>query len=1312
MAEQHSSPPSSSQNKAHLEQLAQCRRYLSELDHLSRSKLGAQLNAIERRLKQNQPVDKNLLQVEDSILKAQERQLQKQQARPKFIEFPDVLPVVMRKEEISEAIDNNQVVVIAGETGSGKTTQLPKLCLELGLGLKGLIGHTQPRRIAARTVAARIAEELKQELGSLVAYQVRFSDNSTANTAIKLMTDGILLAEIQNDPLLLRYDVIIIDEAHERSLNIDFLLGYLKQLLPKRPDLKLIVTSATIDVQRFSKHFNKAPVIEVSGRTYPVELRYRPWQDEAEELAEALVSCTEEILQESRGQGGDILVFLSGERDIREVSLALKRANLAGLEVLPLYARLSLAEQNKVFGSHKGRRIILATNVAETSLTVPGIRYVIDTGTARISRYSLKTKVQRLPIEAISQASANQRSGRCGRVSNGICYRLYSEEDFLSRPEFTDPEILRTNLAAVVLQMLHLRMGKVEDFPFVDKPDGRLIKDGYKLLEELQAVDKKGHMTKVGRQFNRLSLDPRFARMILAAHSQGCLNEVLIIVTALTIQDPRDRPADKQQAADEKHRRFWQEGSDFLAYVNLWNYIELQRQELSQNQLRRLCKKEFLNFLRLKEWRELHYQIKLQCKELGFKLNQEPASDAAVHQAILTGLLSNVGARNLEESERDYLGSRSRKFHIFPGSSLRKKKLPWLMAADFIETSQLYAHCVAKIDPAWVIHAASHLVNKQYSEPHYDVKSGSVKAYMKVSLWGLVLAEKKRVDYSQIDAKACREVFIRSALVEGRYRGKGLFFKENQKLISSISELEAKSRRRDILVDDEQVFEFYEARIPEKVINLRGFEHWRKAAEKEQAKLLFLKQEQLMLHSADAISEEQFPASILNAGLSLPVRYEFEPSRQNDGLNVMTPVDLLHQLDVFELEWLVPGMLKDKCVALVKSLPKQLRKHFVPVPSFVERALARMTPGTGSLTDALAEQLQYLSRVDLSDAHWDTEQIDSFYKANIVVVDENNKVIDQSRNLEDLRKRYKAKVELSLQDIGSDIERKDLQAWDFDSLGKSCSLKRGSIQVKAYPALLCEPKSRKVDIKLFDNPLEAEAAHARGICQLALNELAETAKYARKNLLKGKDIGLALVDLGSREQVADDILLASVRRACFDGELDVREKAQFFSSIEQGRSQVVELSEEYEALLLESLKSVLDIRKQLKASKNALALAFVFSDVQHQLTQLMYPGFLFDSPWSWLKHLPRYLKALSLRLEKAAQKMTTDRAAMYQVQALWQQHEDRLKREGQAAYFKNSAWQDYRWMLEELRVSLFAQNLKTAVAVSEKRLKKQWQESL
>jgi ATP-dependent helicase HrpA len=1262
-----------------------------------------------QRHRKGQPCDRMLAKLAPELQKALDTVSAWNQANIP-LSYPEQLPISAEKDRIVDLLQNNQVVILAGETGSGKTTQLPKMCLDAGLGKRGLIVHTQPRRIAARTVASRIAEELQSPLGSVVGYQVRFTDHSDASTRIKLVTDGILLAEIQRDPLLLDYEVIIVDEAHERSLNIDFLLGYLKQLLEKRQDLTVVVTSATIDVERFSKHFSDAPIIEVSGRTYPVELRYRPWSDEAENIQENILSCLNEILHESRGESGDILIFLSGERDIRDLSHAIKKSPIEGVAVLPLYARLSLSEQNKVFQNNRQRKIVLATNVAETSLTVPGIRYVIDTGYARISRYSLRTKVQRLPIEPISQASANQRMGRCGRVSNGICYRLYEEEDFNNRPPFTDPEILRTNLAAVILQMLQMNMGEPEHFPFVDKPDRKLINDGYRLLEELSAVTRSGAVTALGAKLHRLSVDPKFARMLIEAERQKCLSEMLIIVAALTIQDPREWPNEKRPAAEEKHRRFYDENSDFLAYVNLWAYVEQQRQELSQNQLRRLCKKEFLHFMRLKEWRELHHQLKLQCKDLKLKSNPEPAGYDAIHRSLLVGLLSNVARRD-EEAQREYIGTRSRKCVVFPGSALRKKKLPWLMAADFIETSQMFAHCVAKIDPAWVVKSASHLVKHHYTEPHYDAKTGSVKAYDKISLWGLVLSEKQRVDYAKIDAKVARDVFIRSALVEGKYRGKGDFFKQNQQLIDEVLHLEAKARRRDILVDDEVLFTFYSARIPAEIVNLKGFEHWRKKSEETQASLLHLTQSDLMVHGAEGISDEQFPEQLRNGDLSFPVRYEFEPTRKNDGVNVFVPVELLHQVDANQLEWLVPGLLHEKCCALIKTLPKQIRKHFVPVPATVDRILARMRVTNRPLSDALAEQLNALSGQTLSAQDFDVSKLEAYYSANIVVLDTSDNTIDQSRDLETLLGRYKNQVQTTIRAVGSDIERTNISRWDFEHLPKTVELPQGRVKVKAYPALVSDNKTFQVDIKLYDSPLDAEVDSRRGICQLALNEITQTVKHARKNILKGKDLGLSMVELGSRNEVVDDVLLASIRRACFDDHLlATRDRSEFLDAVNHGRANFVAITEEYEKLLTLCLPKVVEIRKKIKTSKNALAMAMSYGDILAQLDALFVKGVLFDTPWSWLQHLPRYMDAILLRIEKAPQKANADRAAMAQLKPLLQRHQDRLDKLGKAAYLSNMAWVDYRWSLEELRVSLFAQTLKTAMPVSEKRLNKMWAE--
>lgn len=1271
-------------------------------------KLNGLRDKIAARLKREQPVSQLISQLEGDIQRATDLFEARVQAVPD-VRFPEQLPISEKREEIAELINNNQVVILAGETGSGKTTQIPKICLELGRGVKGLIGHTQPRRIAARTVADRIAEELQVPLGEAVGYQVRFTDHANEKTLVKLMTDGILLAEIQQDPLLQKYDTLIIDEAHERSLNIDFLLGYLKQILVKRPDLKLIVTSATIDLERFSQHFNNAPVIEVSGRTYPVEVLYRPWQDEFEDLTQAIVNAVEEIQSLSKGQGGDILVFLSGERDIRETSHALKKANLPHWEVIPLYARLSLEEQNKVFRPHKGRRIVLATNVAETSLTVPGIRYVIDPGTARIKRYSLRTKVERLPVEAISQASANQRKGRCGRVSEGVCIRLYDKEDFDMRPPFTDAEILRSNLAAVILQMLQMRIGNVRKFPFVDKPDNRLINDGFKLLEELGAVDKRNRVTKLGRDMQQLPLDPKFSRMLVAAAEQGCLKEVLIIVSGLTVQDPRERPADKKQAADEKHRRFWDEKSDFVSLVNLWNYAEEQRMELSQNQWRKLCQKEFLNFLRLREWRELHHQLRVAAKKMGLAENKEPAGYNVIHASLLTGLLSNIGNKNEEPGARDYRGTRNRKFMIFPGSSLKKKRPKWMFAAEMLETSQVYAHCVAQMEPEWALTCGEHLLKYHYFEPHYDARAGQVKSFVRISLFGLVLVEKKRVGYSKINPEEARDVFIRAALVEGQYKGKGAFYKKNAALISEVEDLEAKSRRRDIMVDDEVVFNFYNEIIPKDICNLAGFEHWRKTAENENPGVLLLPRELLMLHDAEGVTQAQFPDQLDFDGVTLPVFYHFEPNHPQDGVNVQVPVTLLHMLPEPYLAWLVPGLLRDKCIALVKALPKAKRKKLVPVPQFVERALARMARGKVSLTEVLTKELTRLADVELTEEDWDIASLDAFYHMNIVVVDAAGKHIDQGRNLSELRERYRGHVQESLQTAGSSFEKTELTEWSFDALPETVDLDKSGVTVRGFPAL--EDEGKTVALRVLDNPTEAAHRSRSGVTRLAFLKLNQSIRYLQKQLLKGKDIGLTMVDLGRREEVVDDLLMAAVYQSCFAESSLPRSEKAFEECVEKGAGQLVSVAQELEALLVDILKRVVAIRKAMKLNKSAFALALAFGDINTQLAQLLYKGFLFQTPKKWLMEYPRYLAAVEVRIEKAAQNPQKDRLAIAELSGLWQKHQDRLLKEGEHAYLQNPHWVEYRWMIEELRVSLFAQTLKTLMPVSSKRLNKQWQES-
>jgi len=884
------------------------------------------------------------------------------------VTYPD-LPVSQKKDEIAKAIANNQVVIIAGETGSGKTTQIPKICLELGRGVSGLIGHTQPRRLAARTVANRIAEELDSELGETVGYRVRFTDKVSERSYIKLMTDGILLAEIQNDRFLSQYDTIIIDEAHERSLNIDFLMGYLKRLLPRRPDLKVIITSATIDPERFAQHFcdkrgKAAPIIEVSGRTFPVETLYRPLEETAAgDQIEGIFQAVDELQRLGRG---DILIFMNGEREIRDTAEALTKRKLRDTEVLPLFARLSIAEQNKIFQGHRGQRIVLATNVAETSLTIPGIKYVIDTGTVRISRYSYRTKVQRLPIEAISQASANQRKGRCGRVSEGVCIRLFSEEDFNGRPEFTDPEILRTNLSSVILQMLSLGLGELNKFPFVEPPEDRNIKDGLSLLEELGAVnlkakDPRNKLTPLGRQLAKLPVDPRLARMILAAKEFNCVHEVMVISAALSIQDPRERPMDKQQASDEKHRRFQDKDSDFITYVNLWNYINEQRQELTSSHFRKMCQKDFLAYMRVREWQDIYAQIKQVTDELDIKVSSEPSNFDDIHQALLAGLLSHIG---LKDKDAEYLGARNSKFFMFPGSGLFKKQPKWGMFAELVETSKLFARVAARIKPEWVEQQAQHLIKRSYAEPHWQKKSGVVGAFETQLLYGIPIVSKRKVIYTHIDPILCRELFIRHALVEGEFETRHQFFKDNQALLNDIEELEHKSRRRDILVDDETLFLFYDQIVPQNVCSAKQFDSWWNKEKQQQPQLLNYQREQVMAHDADKVTANAYPDSWQQGDFRLKLDYAFEPGTSQDGVTVNIPLALLNQISDQGFDWQIPALREELLIALIKTLPKPIRRNFVPAPNYAEAAMANLTPLQGPLLEAFEKQLLRMTGVN------------------------------------------------------------------------------------------------------------------------------------------------------------------------------------------------------------------------------------------------------------------------------------------------------------------------------------------------------------
>ncbi|MCH9691297.1 MAG: ATP-dependent RNA helicase HrpA [Gammaproteobacteria bacterium] len=1289
--------------------LNQLEHALSECMMRDRVRLKNTLDTTRRRSSQGKPCDRELARLRDQIAASNRRLIQRRQKLPQ-ITWQENLPMVARREEIAQLIAKHQVVVVAGETGSGKTTQLPKICLELGLGVSAQIGHTQPRRIAARSVANRIAEELNQPLGEAVGYQVRFSDQSGEHTHIKLMTDGILLAEIQRDPLLLNYDTLIIDEAHERSLNIDFLLGYLKTLLPRRLDLKLIITSATIDLDKFSKHFNRAPIIEVSGRTHPVTIHYRPPIDKDTDLSEQILQAVTELLREEKSspkRGGDILVFLSGERDIRECARVLREAQLPHLEILPLYARLSLAEQARIFGGHKGRRIVLATNVAETSLTVPGIRYVIDPGTARISRYSYRSKIQRLPVEAISQASANQRAGRCGRVSAGVCIRLYEESDFNQRAEFSDAEILRTNLAAVILQMLQLQIGDIRDFPFVDPPDTRLINDGYKLLQELQALTADGTVTATGRALARLPLDPRLGRMLLAAGQCGSLRELLIIVSALAVQDPRERPTEKRGAADEKHRQWQHQQSDFLALVHLWDGFEVERQALGQNQLRKWCQKNYLSWLRMREWREIHHQLKLAIAELKLTVNQQAADYQAVHRAIISGLLGNVGVRG---ENKEFLGCRNRHFHIFPGSSQFKKPPSWVVAAQLLETSRLFALTVAKIEPDWILSCAEHLVKRNYFEPHYDARSGAVMAFEKVTLYGLVLVQKKRVHYGRQDPTTAREIFIRQALVEKRYRGKGIFFTHFCQLLDELEMLEAKSRRRDIVADQQVVYQFFDELLPQNIVNLAGFERWRKQVEQQQAQLLFIPRELLMQQDASHVGEAQFPDTLSINGIEYSLSYHFAPGEVDDGVSIQVPVGALHQLPEARLQWLVPGLLREKCIALVKALPKSFRKFFVPVPGTVDKALLGIISSKcdTSLWQALALELKRQTAQTLPEKTWQTveQSLEDFYRFNIQVVDEVGNLLDQGRNLTVLQARYRDQIQRELTTAGNDFEREGIVRWDFGALPATHQIKRGGLKLRAYPALVAAKDS--VALKLFDNLAAAQCQSRLGICRLALLHMPEGVKYLRKELLRSNELVLSAADLGRRQEVVEDIMLSAARELFWGTENWPSSEEDFLQALTK-RDQLVSVAQDIGSLLVKILGQLVPLRKQIKQQKN-LAQALMVADIQRQLRGLFYRDFLFATPLASLRQYGRYLKGIELRLEKSEQNTSRDRrllAEFQQVEAPFTVLNEKISHLQLASILP---LQEFRWMLEEFRISLFAQPLKTLMPVSAKRLDKFWHE--
>jgi ATP-dependent helicase HrpA len=1209
------------------------------------------------------------------------------------IRYPQALPISQHTGEIAAAIRDHQVVVIAGETGSGKTTQIPKICLELGRGVRGTIGHTQPRRLAARTVAERIAEELDVPIGGVVGWKVRFTDRVSDDTLVKLMTDGILLAEIHSDPLLRQYDTLIIDEAHERSLNIDFILGYLKQLLPRRPDLRVIVTSATIDPERFSRYFDGAPVIEVSGRSFPVEMRYRPYgMDSADDRDQTQAIC--DAVAELRAEGlGDILVFLSGEREIRDTRDALRALDLANTEILPLYARLSAAEQHRVFQPHRTSRIVLATNVAETSLTVPGIRYVIDPGTARISRYSRRLKVQRLPIEPISQASATQRAGRCGRTSDGICIRLYSERDFQSRPEFTDPEIVRTHLASVILQMAALHLGEVASFGFIDPPDRRQISDGVALLRELGALAPESptlRLTRIGRTLAQLPLDPRLARMLVAAHENGCLRDVLVIVAALSIQDPRERPTDVEAAADAQHARFVDKSSDFLAYLNLWRYIEEQQQALSSSQFRKLCKSDFLHYLRVREWQDLHGQLRRITRDLGMKparsFSDAPVDPQQVHVSLLAGLLSHIGL--FDPETRDYLGARGARFAVFPGSALFRKPPRWVMAAELVETSRLWGRIAARIEPQWVEPLAGHLVKRSYSEPHWERKRGAVVVYEKVTLYGLPIVASRKIDYGKINPELSRELFIRHALVEGDWETRQFFFQANRALLDDVEELEARARRRDILVDDETLFDFYDQRIPAGVVSDRHFDSWWRKARKTQPDLLDFKP--AMLITGDAVSEADYPDSWPLGTLALDLSYQFEPGAAADGVTVHVPLPVLNQLTTAPFSWQVPGLREELVIALLKSLPKPVRRLVVPVPDHAKALLARMTPYREPLLDALERELAQAG-VPVRREDWRLEQVPEHLKITFRVFD-GDRTLAQGKDLEALTGQVAPQLRATLSAAGAGLQRHGLRSWDVGTLPQSYQQVQGGHLVTAYPALVDEGDT--VAVELLPTEAEQRRAMWAGTRRLLLLAVPGLIKSVQRGLDRQDRLVLARNPDGTTEALLADCIdcAADALIAACGG--PPRDEVGFALLVDRARSELADAARTVLAHVQRILTQANTVETRL-AGLTGPVFEPAVADIRAQLAGLLGPGFVTATGAQRLPDLTRYLQAIVRRLEKLPRDPDRDQDWMHRIEAVVRAYQ---------ALSERPEAERIRWMLEELRVSYFAQELRTPYPVSDQRI--------
>ncbi|MET9746473.1 ATP-dependent RNA helicase HrpA [Streptomyces ardesiacus] len=1305
---------------------------LTELSLRDAHRLGRRLEGA-RKIRKPEARAAVLAEIETEVAKA-EQSIAERRARVPAVTYPEQLPVSQKKDEIAAAIRDHQVVIVAGETGSGKTTQIPKICVELGRGVRGMIGHTQPRRIAARTVAERVADELDTPLGETVGWKVRFTDQvNPQSTFIKLMTDGILLAEIQTDRELRAYDTIIIDEAHERSLNIDFLLGYLAQLLPKRPDLKVVITSATIDPERFSRHFGDAPIIEVSGRTYPVEVRYRPLlEEDGEDADRDQITAITDAVEELMGEGeGDILVFLSGEREIRDTADALEKKKYRFTEVLPLYARLSHAEQHRVFQQHTGRRIVLATNVAETSLTVPGIKYVIDPGFARISRYSHRTKVQRLPIEPISQASANQRKGRCGRTSDGICIRLYSEDDFDARPEFTDAEILRTNLASVILQMTAAGLGDIEKFPFIDPPDHRNIRDGVQLLQELGALDPaqkdvRKRLTETGRKLAQLPVDPRLARMVLEADKNGCVREVMVIAAALSIQDPRERPADKQAQADQQHARFKDETSDFLAFLNLWRYVREQQKERGSSSFRRMCKQEYLNFLRIREWQDIYTQLRTVAKQMGIHVNdaEDAAPDDRVHVSLLAGLLSHVGMKDVKEAggdggrstgKNEYVGARNARFAIFPGSALFKKPPRFVMSAELVETSRLWARVNAKIEPEWVEPLAGHLLKRTYSEPHWEKDQAAVMAYEKVTLYGVPIVAQRKVNYGRIDPEVSRELFIRNALVEGDWRTHHKFFADNRRLLTEVEELEHRARRRDILVDDETLYDFYDQRVPEHVVSGAHFDSWWKHKRREQPDFLDFEREMLINEKAGAVTKDDYPDSWRQGPLKFRVTYQFEPGADADGVTVHVPLQVLNQVTDEGFDWQIPGLREQVVTELIRSLPKPVRRHYVPAPNYAQAFLDRAVPLQEPLTVTMARELKRMVGVPFDAEDFDWAKVPDHLKITFRIVDERRRKLAEDKDLEALKLRLRPKARKALSQAaaataersgGESLERSGLTDWTIGTLTRVFETRRAGQPVKAYPALVDDgPKANTVSVRLFDTEAEQAQAMWKGTRRLILRNIpVNPAKFASEKLTNQQKLGLSANPHGSIQALFDDCAMAAADKLIADFGGPAWDEESYRKLYDKVRAEIVDTTVRTVGQVQQVLAAWQACERRLKAVRSPALLANL-QDVRTQLDALVKPGFVTEAGIKRLPDLMRYLVAADRRLQQMPTGVQRDTSRMEKVHEMRDEYAWLLEQMPQGRPVPQQVL-DVRWMIEELRVSYFAHALGTAYPVSDKRIVK------